>query len=78
MGNCEEKITFEKAMERLETIVGELEKGETPLNESLSYFEEGVKLTKICSDILNEATLKVKTLTGQKVVDFGENGTIQE
>ncbi len=75
MKKNEEKLTFEQAMERLETIVSELEKGEAPLDESLSYFEEGVKLTKICSEILDEATLKVKTLTGDFDTDFKDGDT---
>lgn len=77
MKKNEEKLTFEQAMERLETIVSELEKGEAPLEESLSYFEEGVKLTKVCSEILEAATLKVKTLTGDCDTDF-KDGEAQE
>ena len=41
------EISFEKAMERLEEIVNSLESGESPLDKSLSLFEEGVKLVKL-------------------------------
>ncbi|MDR4493933.1 MAG: exodeoxyribonuclease VII small subunit [Nitrospirales bacterium] len=40
-------IKFEKALERLESIVTQLERGELSLDESLKIFEEGVKLSKL-------------------------------
>ena len=52
----EEKNTmnFEEAMKGLEQIAGELEKGNLNLDESVAKFEEGMKLSKICNDILEE------------------------
>ena len=41
---AEEKLTFEQAMGRLEEIVKRLERGDAPLEESLSLFEEGTRL----------------------------------
>ena len=41
-------VKFEQAMARLEAIVGELEKGDLPLDESLKIFEEGIRLSKNC------------------------------
>lgn len=49
----EKKKTFEESMARLETIVNELEKNEKPLDETISLFEEGLKLVKNCDDQLN-------------------------
>lgn len=63
-------ISFEEAMQRLEKIVSDLEKGDAPLDSSLELFEEGVKLTKLCSEKLNAATQKVKILTGGREEDF--------
>ena len=60
---AEEKRTFEQAMGRLEEIVDLLEKGEAPLEESLALFEEGARLMKQCSDLLNKAEQKVTRLT---------------
>ncbi len=53
---------FEKAMERLEEIVQNLEGGDLPLEESLKAFEEGMKLAKFCSLKLEEAEKKVTLL----------------
>jgi exodeoxyribonuclease VII small subunit len=57
-----DEIKFEDAMTRLEEIVEELESGELSLEESLSAFEEGIKLSKICAKMLNEAERKVEIL----------------
>jgi len=48
-------VKFEQAMARLEAIVGELEKGVLPLDESLKIFEEGIRLSKSCLKVLEEA-----------------------
>ena len=53
------KPTFEEAMARLEVIVTQLEKGDAPLEESLSLFEEGTALMKQCSQALDKAEQKV-------------------
>ena len=45
-------VKFEQAMARLEAIVGELEKSDLPLDESLKIFEEGIRLSKNCLKIL--------------------------
>ena len=55
-------VKFEQAMARLETIVEELERGELPLDESLKIFEEGIRLSKTCLKMLNEAERKVEIL----------------
>ncbi|MGB9597823.1 MAG: exodeoxyribonuclease VII small subunit [Candidatus Poribacteria bacterium] len=56
------EMKFETAMARLEEIVEKLESGELSLEESLSVFEEGIKLSKICAKILNDAERKVEIL----------------
>lgn len=58
-----EKITFEKAMAGLEEAVTRLESGELTLDESISVFEEAVKLVGVCQGELEAAELKVKILT---------------
>jgi len=57
-----DEIKFEEALTRLEEIVGKLEDGDLPLDESLSAFEEGIKLSRICAKLLNEAERKVEIL----------------
>ncbi len=53
---------FEDALERLEALVDALEDGDLELEESLSRFEEGVRLVRSCSDRLRQAELRVKQL----------------
>jgi len=57
------KMTFESAMERLEQIAQLLERGDAPIEESLSLYEEGAKLLKYCSGILEKAEQKVSLIT---------------
>jgi exodeoxyribonuclease VII small subunit len=59
-------LKFEEAMARLETIVTELEKGDLPLDESLKIFEEGIRLSKTCLKMLDDAERKVEILVQDK------------
>ncbi|MFM8551581.1 MAG: exodeoxyribonuclease VII small subunit [Nitrospiraceae bacterium] len=59
-------LKFEEAMSRLETIVSELENGDLPLDESLKIFEEGIKLSKTCLKMLDDAERKVEILVQDK------------
>lgn len=61
-----EEWTFEKAMTRLEQIVGVLESGRCTLDESLKLFEEGTKLTAYCSKALKTAEQKIVKLTSSE------------
>lgn len=56
-------IKFEKAIQRLEKIVDDLEKGELDIDKSLEIFEEGIKMSRVCSKKLNEAEAKIEKLT---------------
>jgi exodeoxyribonuclease VII small subunit len=56
------KQTFESAMKRLESIVHELESGDLTLDEAMKKFQEGVKLSKLCSNKLDESEKKVSIL----------------
>ncbi|MDP6477776.1 MAG: exodeoxyribonuclease VII small subunit [Nitrospinaceae bacterium] len=60
------EIKFEKAMTRLEKIVEELERGDLDIDKSLEIFEEGIKMSRICSKKLNEAEAKIEKLTKGK------------
>ena len=61
---------FEESLTRLEDIVSKLESGNIQLEESLTLFEEGVKLSRLCKKKLDEAEKKVqilmKTSEGEK------------
>ena len=54
--------SFEENMENLEKIVTELEKGDLNLDESIAKFEEGIKISKGCNKILEEAEKKITIL----------------
>ena len=54
--------TFEAALQKLEKIVGRLEDGEMPLEESLQLFEDGVKLSRECQERLNRAERRIEVL----------------
>ena len=56
---------FEDCLQRLETIVGELEKGDVPLEKALKLFEEGIQLSNSCRKELQEAEGKVEILLKQ-------------
>lgn len=58
-----EKKSFEQAMTELEATVAALEAGHVPLEEALSLFEKGIKLSKNCQQLLDKAEMKVKRLT---------------
>lgn len=56
------KMSFEESLNRLDEIVRHLEKGDLPLSESLTLFEEGTGLLNSCSKMLDEAEQKVVKL----------------
>jgi exodeoxyribonuclease VII small subunit len=57
-----EKLDFEKAMEKLENIVDQLESGELTLENSITAFEKGIELSKYCHKKLEVAESRVKKL----------------
>lgn len=62
-------IDFAETVERLETLVQQLESGELSLEASLEAFEQGVRLTREAQRRLDEAELRVRTLTDGKAGD---------
>ena len=73
------EMNFENAIARLEQIVRALESGSAPLDESLSLFEEGVRLVKLCNEKLDSAESRIKLLTettnGMTETDFAKGGS---
>lgn len=53
---------FEESINKLEEIVNKLETGDVTLDESLSLFEQGIKLSKSCQKMLDNAEKKVSVL----------------
>lgn len=64
---AENKKSFEEALAELELIVEKLEKGECGLDESISLYESGIKLSADCSKLLTEARNKILTLSDAEV-----------
>ncbi len=65
---------FEKSIKELEEIVAKLENGDTTLDESLELFEKGIKLSKECNRMLDNAEKKVSVLIGGEKQDFEVSG----
>ena len=59
------KIDFEASLRQLEKLVAQMEGGDLTLEQSLSAFEDGVKLTRECQKALAEAEQKVQLLMEQ-------------
>ncbi|SLN33234.1 exodeoxyribonuclease VII small subunit [Roseisalinus antarcticus] len=57
------EMSFEQAMKELEGLVGKLERGDVPLDESIALYERGAKLKARCEAKLKEAEEKVAKLT---------------
>jgi len=56
------KKTFEMAMKQLEQIVQDLETGDMPLETAIKKFEEGIKISKYCSEKLDESEKRITLL----------------
>lgn len=66
-----EENNFEDKMKELENLVLELEKGELNLDDSVKKFEQGMKISKECNDILEKAEKRISIL-------LEKNGDIEE
>lgn len=62
----EERPSFEEALTKLEAIVEKLDDEDITLEESVQLYEEGLKLSKICSDTLENAELKIEEIEKKK------------
>jgi exodeoxyribonuclease VII small subunit len=57
------KLSFERAIEELESIVKRLEEGKVPLEESLAIYERGEVLKRRCDELLRQAEARVEKIT---------------
>lgn len=64
------ELTFEEAISKLEDIVQKLEEEDIPLEKAIDYYQEGMKLSKICDDILKTAQEKMTNI-------LKENGELE-
>jgi exodeoxyribonuclease VII small subunit len=71
-GEADKGPTFERAMERLEEIVEQLDDGNLPLDKSLALFKEGTHLAKRCRSMLAEAEVQVKEALRETEAESGD------
>jgi exodeoxyribonuclease VII small subunit len=71
-GRVTEETTerFEEVFERLQRSIDELETGPLPLEDAIARYEEGVRLARLCNEILDQAELRM-----QHVLRESENGS---
>ncbi|MEA3321071.1 MAG: exodeoxyribonuclease VII small subunit [Bacillota bacterium] len=64
------EVTFEEAMKDLENIVEKLEEGDVPLEKAISFYKEGMKLSKLCHDKLSHVEEEMEQI-------LKENGELE-
>ena len=72
------EVKFEEAIKKLKEIAKDLESGELSLDDSVGKFEEGMKLSKTCTKILNDAEKKINLLIDKDGEIAEENFTPDE
>lgn len=70
---AEKTKSFEESMQRLQTIVQDLESNEKPLDETIALFEEGLKLVKSCDEKLKKFENQMDKLIQETGDDNNEN-----
>lgn len=55
-----ERLSFEEALKKLESIVEQLEDEEITLEDSVKLYEEGVKMAQFCNTVLEDAELRIE------------------
>ncbi len=63
------KLSFEQALDQLTILVAKLESGELPLEESVAAFEMGVKLSRRCEALLDQADQRLQVLESGEVCE---------
>jgi exodeoxyribonuclease VII small subunit len=69
------ELSFEKALEELESLVARMEDGKLPLEESLAAYQRGAQLIKFCESKLSDAQARIAILDGETLRDFSPEST---
>lgn len=64
------EVKFEEALKKLEKIVEDLEKGDLSLDEALKKYQEGIELSRLCAQRLDQAKKKIDVLVKNKKGEF--------
>ncbi len=67
-----EELNYEQALAELENIVAALESGDHALEAALAFYERGQVLARYCARLLDQAELKIQSLSGDELVDVGQ------
>jgi exodeoxyribonuclease VII small subunit len=67
-----DQLSYEAAFEELQSVIAALEGEQRSLDEATSLFERGQALVKRCGELLDQAELKVRQLSGSQLTDFEE------
>jgi len=67
-----EGLTYEQALAELESIVAALESGDHSLDAAMALYERGQALARHCAQLLDQAELKIQSLSGEDLVDFNQ------
>jgi exodeoxyribonuclease VII small subunit len=65
-----QNMSYEDAILLLEQIISTLESGDQPLENALTLYERGKALAERCSNLLDQAELRVKQISGNEIIDF--------
>ena len=68
------QLSFEEAIKELTNIVGKIEQGQIPLQDSLDQYEKGMALIKHCRTILQKAEERIEKITKEKEQDSQDDG----
>ncbi len=61
-----DEISFEDALEKLETIVEKLEEGDVPIEKAINYYQDGMNLSKLCNDKLKNVQEKMTQIMNEQ------------
>ncbi|ARI77102.1 exodeoxyribonuclease VII small subunit [Halobacillus mangrovi] len=65
MTESKEELSFEQAMDQLEDLVEKLETGEVPLEKAIQYYQEGMKLSKVCNEKLGNVEKQMQQIMNE-------------
>lgn len=67
-----ENLSYEEALKELEKTIKSLESQENSLEEALTLFEYGQRLSSHCAKLLNTAQLRIKKIENENIIDFDD------
>lgn len=70
--NDVKQLGFESSIDQLTEIVGKIEQGQIPLEQSLEQYERGMKLIRHCRDILAQAEKRIEKISEPELENYAE------